>query len=80
MSKRNPEPKPKASDAREINLYMAGGIEKSARDCIRDGYVEKGERMLAWANALREEARWIDHDGYPIIHSWVSDFRQKACE
>lgn len=50
------------STDREIGLYMASGIEASAKQCIRDGYVEKGERMLAWAAEVRAQAEAEEED------------------
>ncbi len=48
--------KTKPHSEREIGLYMADGIEASARECERDGFAEKAARMFAWAKEVREEA------------------------
>jgi hypothetical protein len=40
----------------ESLTYMADGIEKSARECARDGFPEKAESMLAWAAEVRAKA------------------------
>lgn len=53
------------STDREVGLYMANGIEASAHQCIRDGFVEKGERMLAWAAEVRAKAEAEEEEDPP---------------
>ena len=38
---------------REIADYMADGIEQSARECERDGILDKAARLFKWAAKVR---------------------------
>lgn len=56
----------KSHDAREIRREMAAAIKKSGEACIEEGFVERGNSMLRWAEETRVEAECIDEDGYVI--------------